>query len=91
MEAQRSSVHQLSRGSLLQVRIAESMAIVLIGDGVVGALFPARHAARWVHGPDLWQRAMLPFVERPGLTRVLGAVQVAACVGWVATLPPAAR
>lgn len=34
---------------------------------------------------------MLPFVEHPGLTRLLAVVQIAAGVGWVATLPPAAR
>ena len=91
MEAQWSSAHQLSKGFLMRVQIAESVAIVVIGDGVVGALLPARHAARWVHGPGPWRQAMLPFVEHPGLTRVLGVVQVAAGLGWVATLPSAAR
>lgn len=75
----------------MRVRIAESVAIVVIGDGVVGALFPARHAARWAQGPGPWRRAMRPFVEYPGLTRALGAVQVAAGVAWVTALPPAAR
>ncbi len=73
------------------VRIAESIAIVVIGDGLVGALFPARHAARWVRGPGPWQQAMRPFLEHPGLTRGLGVIQVAAGVAWVATLPPTAR
>lgn len=75
----------------MQVRIMEIVAIVVIGDGVVGALFPARHAARWVHGPGPWRRAMRPFVEHPGLTRALGVVEVAGGVAWVATLPPSAR
>lgn len=75
----------------LSVRLAESVAIVTIGDGIVAALFPARHAARWVIGPAPLRRAMSVFVERPDLTRAIGVVQVAAGISWVAALPPAPR
>lgn len=72
----------------MHVRIAESIALVTIGDGVLAALFPARHAARWRVGPSPLRRAMSVFEERPGLTRAVGAVQVAAGIAWVSTLPP---
>lgn len=73
------------------VRVAEVAAIVLIGDGVVGALFPARHARRWLREPAAWRRAMSLFVEHPRLTRIVAAAQIVAGVGWVAQLPSASR
>lgn len=73
----------------MRTRIAESIAVVTIGDGVVAALFPSRHAARWEIGPAPVRRAVSVFVERPGLMRVVGIAQVVAGVAWVAALPPA--
>jgi hypothetical protein len=35
----------------LGVLVAELWAIMVIGDGVVGALFPAQHTARWAQAP----------------------------------------
>lgn len=62
---------------------AEAAAIGLIGDGVVGALIPARHARRWEVGPSWWKRLMHPFAARPQLTRVLAVAELAAGL-WVA-------
>ena len=54
------------------------MAIVAIGDGVVGVLFPVRHRSRLAEqGPEPWRRAMRVFTEHPGLTRALGVVEAA--------------
>lgn len=72
-------------------RVAEVATIVLIGDGVVGALFPARHARRWLRGPAPWRHVMRPFVEHPRLTRTVAVAEVVAGVGWVARLPPGPR
>ncbi|MFF0905461.1 UNVERIFIED_CONTAM: hypothetical protein RF653_17465 [Kocuria sp. CPCC 205316] len=74
----------------MQARIAESIALVTIGDGVIAALFPARHAARWVIGPDPVRRILSMFVEHPGLMRAAGVAQVVAGIAWVAALPPRA-
>ncbi|MFF0944183.1 hypothetical protein ACFYE2_08145 [Kocuria sp. CPCC 205300] len=71
----------------MKTRIAESIAIMTIGDGVVAALFPSRHAARWQIGPVPVRRAVSVFVEHPGLMRAVGIAQVAAGVAWVAALP----
>ncbi|MEX5259753.1 hypothetical protein [Kocuria sp. CPCC 205263] len=75
----------------VQVRIAESVALVTIGDGVIATLFPARHATRWMIGPDSLGRVMSVFMEHPGLTRAVGVVQLAAGIAWVAALPPKPR
>jgi hypothetical protein len=75
----------------VQVRIAESIALVTIGDGVIAALFPARHAARWMIGPAPVRRVVAMFVEHPGLMRAVGVAQVVAGIAWVAALPPKPR
>lgn len=75
----------------VKTRIAETVAIATIGDGVIATAFPARHAARWVFGPAPMRRVMLVFVEHPGLLRAVGVAQVVAGIVWVATLPPAPR
>ena len=71
----------------MPVRVADLAAIILIGDGVVGALFPRRHTLRWVRGPLPWRRTMRAFVERPILTRAAAVVEVVAGVSWAARLP----
>ncbi|MCF6744982.1 hypothetical protein E9529_11955 [Blastococcus sp. KM273128] len=75
----------------MPVRFAEVAVIVLIGDGVVGALFPVRHARRWLRGPRFWRRAMRPFVEHPEVTRGAAVVEAVAGVWWAARLPARAR
>ncbi len=58
-------------------RVEELLAMVAIGDGVVGFLAPRRHSLLWSFGPEGYRRAMEAFAERPGLVRVLAAVEVA--------------
>lgn len=74
----------------MPVLVGEALAIVVIGDGVVGFLFPARHAARWLHGPELWRRGMRIFVDRPALTRAISLGEVGIGV-WCAARLPAPR
>jgi hypothetical protein len=64
-------------------RTMDMLGIVLRGDGVVGLLNPQRHTRLWRHGPDTYRRILDGLLERPGLTRVLSAAEVAAGV-WVA-------
>ena len=75
----------------MNARLAEAAAIALIGDGVVGALFPTRHAARSLRGPTPWQRAMRPFADHPGLTRASAAMELGVGVWWAARLPADAQ
>ena len=58
-------------------------AMALIGDGVMAVLRPAYDAQAWKAGPQPWQRLMRACRKRPGLTRALGVVQIAAGVYWV--------
>ena len=50
-------------------------AIILIGDGVIGALTPAEHVRRYEYGPYWWRTTMRWFAERPQLTRALALVE----------------
>ncbi|MEX0804476.1 MAG: hypothetical protein WD688_14360 [Candidatus Binatia bacterium] len=62
--------------NLIRQRLAESLAILLIGDGIVGLLQPRRHVVLWESGPSMWRKAMRPFVRRPGLTQLLGLAAI---------------
>lgn len=69
----------------MRVLITEFMAIVAIGDGIVGLLFPVRHTSRLAgQGPEPWRRAMRVLTKHPGLTRALGVVETAGGLAWVA-------
>lgn len=65
--------------------------MTLVGDGVVGAVYPRRHAARWLTGPAAWRRMVRPFVDNPGLTRAAAAVELVVGMWWVGRLPPRSR
>jgi hypothetical protein len=56
--------------------------MVLIGDGVMAMVCPKTDAKAWKKGPKWWCDLMEEFVRRPGLTRVVGAAQIAAGVWW---------
>jgi uncharacterized protein YjeT (DUF2065 family) len=57
-------------------------ALVLIGDGIMALVHPQRDAAAWKVGPKPWRALMQEMHDRPVLTRVVGAAQVAAGVWW---------
>ncbi len=59
-------------------QLRETVGIALIGDGVVGALIPQRHIARWKTGPQLWQRTLAPFAGHPERTRIAAIAELAA-------------
>lgn len=57
-------------------RLKELVAIVVIGDGVVGLVAPRRHSLLWELGPEWYRRAMETLAGRPGLVRALAAAEV---------------
>lgn len=67
------------------VLIKETIAMMLIGDAVLGLARPRRHVARWQIGP--WAPAMAWSRQRPVLTRALAAVELAAGVWYAGRLP----
>lgn len=63
-------------------RILWFLALILIGDGVVAAVMPQRHADRWSRGPAWYRRLMRPFADHPQATRALGLGEAAGAVWW---------
>ncbi len=57
-------------------------AMALIGDGVMAMIRPEHEVQAWKMGPEPWQRLMRGLRKRPGLTRLLGAAQVAGGICW---------
>jgi hypothetical protein len=66
--------------------IAESAAMMAIGDGVLGALFPVQHSSRWEFGPEPWRKSMRMWAKHPELTRVVSLLQLVAGVVWASRL-----
>lgn len=64
-------------------RIKELIAILMIGDGVVGFVAPRRHMLLWKFGPKSYRRMVSGFAERPGLVRFLAAAEAAGGL-WLA-------
>jgi hypothetical protein len=67
----------------MRSRLAELTAIILIGDGVLAVIAPREHMRLWQSGPRGWQKVTRRFERRPGLTRTVGAVEIALGV-WLA-------
>jgi hypothetical protein len=64
-------------------QLKECAAMMMIGDGVLAVVEPHGHLRVWERGPSWWQALMRPFADRPGLTRLVGASEVALGV-WLA-------
>jgi hypothetical protein len=71
----------------MRVLVAETMAMMAIGDGVLAAVFPVQHIERWDYGPKAWRAYLHWFSERPGLSRVLGVAEVIGGIACAARLP----
>lgn len=56
--------------------------IVLIGDGLLALISPSRDAKAWRMGPEPFRTLMSFMVKKPGLTRWVGAAEVAVGVWW---------
>ncbi len=57
-------------------------AMALIGDGVMAVVHPQRDAMAWHVGPAPWRALMRGLHNRPGLTRAIGAAQIAGGIWW---------
>jgi len=57
---------------MIKNRILETVAMAIIGDGLLCLVSPRRHLSLWMSGPRWWQRTWKSFVRFPGLTRTLG-------------------
>jgi hypothetical protein len=61
--------------------------MMVIGDGVLAAVFPVQHVERWDYEPKAWRGYLHRFIERPGPCRVLGQAEVIGGIAWAASLP----
>ena len=64
-------------------RIIEVLGLMLIGEGVVGAVFPTRYSLFWKIGPQWMRKTVTALAERPKTTRLLCAAEIAAGL-WIA-------
>ncbi|AXJ94314.1 MULTISPECIES: hypothetical protein [unclassified Sphingomonas] len=63
--------------SRLTSRIAEMAAIFMVGDGLVGLVQPRRHVDLWKDRAFGAEKAVAPFVDRPGRRRLYALAQIA--------------
>lgn len=61
---------------MLKNHLLELVAIAMIGDGVLGVLFPKGHARLWKIGPSAWQDATEKFADNPEATRILSLAEI---------------
>jgi hypothetical protein len=64
-------------------RLKHAAAIMLIGDGVAGALHPTHASQFWKKGPAGWRRGMRWCQMHPEKTRLLAIAEAAIGVMWI--------
>lgn len=62
---------------LARRRVAECLAMTMIGDGFLAMVEPVRHEQLWHEGPKWWRTMLQPFAGRPSLVRCIGAAEFA--------------
>ncbi len=58
-------------------RLIQLVALVMIGDGVVGFFKPRWHSLMWELGPRPYRNLMTRFAEQPNVARLMYAGEVA--------------
>ena len=64
-------------------RFSESAGMLMIGDGVLGMIYPRAHCLLWRGGPGWWRSAIDWFATHPSATRGFAAAEIAAGL-WLA-------
>lgn len=55
----------------------EVAGMLLIGDGLMAAVDPRRHARLWRDGPEGWRASMAWFEDHPAAARAIGMAEAA--------------
>lgn len=63
---------------MISERVAECVGLMMIGEGLLAALYPREYARFWESGPAWWHQIMGPLVRNPDLTRAIGAAEAVA-------------
>ena len=61
---------------MLIKRVVQLVALVMVGDGVVGFLKPRWHSLLWDLGPKPYRDLMIHFARKPGTARLVYAAEV---------------
>ena len=72
---------------MTRTRLSALLAMLAIGDGLIGALAPGRHMSRWSSGPAPYEALMRPFARHPQLTRAFAVAELAAATSYAMRLP----
>jgi len=62
------------------------LAMIMVGDGVLGLVCPKRHVRSWKIGPEGYRELLDDLEERPVLTRCLAAAEVALGIWYASQL-----
>ncbi len=62
----------------------ETLTMMMIGDAVLSILFPKKHLQLWRVGPFANSKTVDFFVEHPGLTQLISAIEIALAL-WLAS------
>ena len=65
-------------------RLSESAGMLMIGDGILGLLYPRQHCLLWRGGPNWWRDTVDWFAAHPVVTQTCAATEVAVGL-WLAT------
>jgi hypothetical protein len=72
-------------------RLGEAAAMLMIGDGALGLMYPREHCLLWRGGPGWWRGTIEWFAAHPEVTRAFAVAEVAAGL-WLArreeSMPP---
>lgn len=63
-------------------RFKEIAAIIMIGEGIIGALIPGRHVRLWEFGPKRYRNFIKASAKRPNLFRIASAAEAGLGVWW---------
>ena len=69
----------------MRKRLLETLAMLTIGDGVLGIVNPEGHVRLWKIGPSSFQKILEPFLEHQNMTRLAGAFEVGFGI-WLALM-----
>jgi hypothetical protein len=64
-------------------RLTESAGMLLIGDGVLGLIYPREHCLLWRGRPLWWRTSIAWFSAHPRITRACAAAELAGGL-WLA-------
>src|SRR5215510_14423617 len=82
VKAERSISIKEREGSMVGRRLKEIAAMAIIGEGIIGALFPRRHLHLWKFGPKKYRKFIDATARRPNLVRIAAGAGAGLGVLW---------